>query len=143
MNLRRKKYLLIILATILLVLLSGCKNQSTRCPVTILENMATATFSDYDDQQRNVMSFTGEILEILEFDCKWTSYCENGHWIIYEKGNGCEVAYQVTVSGTTKVVPVFYIDPSSKEIHGAEENLGTSFVEAGLEWFRESGFRLP
>jgi len=72
-------------------------------------------FSDkvYPDPITDSMLMVYEI----QYLCDMKNDCEFKKWVIYEKGEGCEVALSIVVNGSKQTVPMFYINTETDYVY--------------------------
>ena len=129
MNKRKASTNSLILILISILLLSGCQN---KCPNSIIKKMQSATVKNAPEL--GILEAMGNIWQ-AQRGCKGSYFCENDEWIIYEKGDGCEVAYSLTISGNDTKIPFFYIDLETGTVYSADDEANYGTPEMGAQNF--------
>jgi hypothetical protein len=113
-----------LLLLIGLIIVSGCttsrKETTVKCPDDYINRLALLQVPTEDIG----ISLEEGIYALKNVESYWPSeigcysgiQCENLMWVIYEQGEGCEVALQAKVNGIVAQVPVYYINIQTDEV---------------------------
>jgi len=131
------KYLSIFLFVALLVSCSTLV--STKCSPTIINRLSQMEATEESREPLNLVDSTFIIWRAMRGCSDPSILCENEKWIIYEQGEGCEVALELNISGRTEVIPMFYIDTKTELVYAVDDPLNLGVPINSIGYFKHYG----
>ena len=104
------KRILLIFLTISVMFLYACSSLQ-QCPNSYLERMENVKYKSNSNER-----FATESVGLIwsaQRGCTTGLLCENEHWKLSRKGDGCAISYVVSINGEIEKVPMFFIDPDT------------------------------